>query len=153
MFVTFSSTKTKFLKHKQSVSSSTCNLVTLCLFLFWSLFVLSLTVSCFYDINSHLFIGSHVRGYPHHARHLIFVKCTQKDLFQRGFTAVSRSRSLIMNESWKHALISFVCVVVGLMPLPAGLPPLPNLPNLNLPLPDLSAVSLAGVPPIGTTGK
>ncbi|KAM9349436.1 Golgi reassembly-stacking protein 2-like [Symphorus nematophorus] len=39
----------------------------------------------------------------------------------------------------------------GLMPLPAGLPPLPNLPNLNLPLPDLSAVSLAGAPPVGTT--
>nr|XP_046263860.1 Golgi reassembly-stacking protein 2-like [Scatophagus argus] len=39
----------------------------------------------------------------------------------------------------------------GLMPLPGGLPPLPNLPNLNLPLPDLSAVSLAGPPPIGTT--
>lgn len=43
----------------------------------------------------------------------------------------------------------------GLMPLPAGLPPLPNLPNLNLPLPDLSAVSLAGSstlpPPLGTT--
>nr|XP_020505362.2 Golgi reassembly-stacking protein 2-like [Labrus bergylta] len=32
----------------------------------------------------------------------------------------------------------------GLMPFPAGLPPLPNLPNLNLPLPDLSAVSLPG---------
>uniref|UniRef100_A0A3Q2PUW1 Golgi reassembly stacking protein 2 n=1 Tax=Fundulus heteroclitus TaxID=8078 RepID=A0A3Q2PUW1_FUNHE len=32
----------------------------------------------------------------------------------------------------------------GLMPLPGGLPPLPNLPNLNLPLPDLSGVSLAG---------
>ncbi|XP_054889749.1 Golgi reassembly-stacking protein 2-like isoform X2 [Poeciliopsis prolifica] len=30
----------------------------------------------------------------------------------------------------------------GLPPLPGGLPPLPNLPNLNLPLPDLSAVSL-----------
>ncbi|XP_076600636.1 Golgi reassembly-stacking protein 2-like [Chaetodon auriga] len=39
----------------------------------------------------------------------------------------------------------------GLMPLPGGLPPLPNLPNLNLPLPDLSAVSLAGPPPVGTT--
>lgn len=43
----------------------------------------------------------------------------------------------------------------GLMPLPGGLPPLPNLPNLNLPLPDLSAVSLAGSstlpPPAGTT--
>ncbi|XP_040910364.1 Golgi reassembly-stacking protein 2-like [Toxotes jaculatrix] len=43
----------------------------------------------------------------------------------------------------------------GLMPLPGGLPPLPNLPNLNLPLPDLSAVSLAGSstlpPPVGTT--
>lgn len=42
----------------------------------------------------------------------------------------------------------------GLMPLPGGLPPLPNLPNLNLPLPDLSAVSLAGtcaLPPVGTT--
>ncbi|XP_068594134.1 Golgi reassembly-stacking protein 2-like [Cebidichthys violaceus] len=40
----------------------------------------------------------------------------------------------------------------GLMPLPAGLPPLPNLPNLNLPLPDLSAVSLAGtLPSVGTT--
>lgn len=46
-----------------------------------------------------------------------------------------------------------VCVVAGLMPLPGGLPPLPNLPNLNLPLPDLSAVSLAGPPPVGTTGK
>ncbi|XP_043989146.1 Golgi reassembly-stacking protein 2-like isoform X2 [Gambusia affinis] len=31
----------------------------------------------------------------------------------------------------------------GLMPLPGGLPPLPNLPNLNLPLPDLGAISLA----------
>ncbi|XP_029929677.1 Golgi reassembly-stacking protein 2-like [Myripristis murdjan] len=43
----------------------------------------------------------------------------------------------------------------GLMPLPAGLPPLPNLPNLNLALPDLSAVSLPGIsslpPPAGTT--
>ncbi|XP_074544005.1 Golgi reassembly-stacking protein 2-like [Halichoeres trimaculatus] len=42
----------------------------------------------------------------------------------------------------------------GLMPLPAGLPPLPNLPNLNLPLPDLSAVSLSGgtlPPPVGST--
>ncbi|GLD75420.1 Golgi reassembly-stacking protein 2-like protein [Lates japonicus] len=42
----------------------------------------------------------------------------------------------------------------GLMPLPGGLPPLPNLPNLNLPLPDLSAVPLAGTstlpPPVGT---
>ncbi|KAM7401165.1 hypothetical protein PAMA_005385 [Pampus argenteus] len=44
----------------------------------------------------------------------------------------------------------------GLMPLPAGLPPLPNLPNLNLPLPDLSAMSLAGTGPLqhsaGMTG-
>ncbi|KAG7227323.1 hypothetical protein INR49_000327 [Caranx melampygus] len=42
----------------------------------------------------------------------------------------------------------------GLMPLPGGLPPLPNLPNLNLPLPDLSAVQLAGtgtLPAPGTT--
>ncbi|TDH06177.1 hypothetical protein EPR50_G00129460 [Perca flavescens] len=39
----------------------------------------------------------------------------------------------------------------GLMSLPGGLPPLPNLPNLNLPLPDLSAVSLAGTLPVGTT--
>ncbi|XP_038574538.1 Golgi reassembly-stacking protein 2 [Micropterus salmoides] len=43
----------------------------------------------------------------------------------------------------------------GLMPLPGGLPPLPNLPNLNLPLPDLSAMSLAGTrtlpPPLGTS--
>ncbi|KAM6918450.1 Golgi reassembly-stacking protein 2-like [Xenentodon cancila] len=42
----------------------------------------------------------------------------------------------------------------GLMPIPGGLPPLPNLPNLNLPLPDLSAVSLAGastLPAAGTT--
>ncbi|KAM4727812.1 Golgi reassembly-stacking protein 2-like [Anableps anableps] len=38
----------------------------------------------------------------------------------------------------------------GLMPLPGGLPPLPNLPNLNLPLPDLSAVSLAGASSIAT---
>ncbi|TWW72914.1 Golgi reassembly-stacking protein 2 [Takifugu flavidus] len=37
----------------------------------------------------------------------------------------------------------------GLMPLAGGLPPLPNLPNLNLPLPDLSSVSL----PVGSTGK
>lgn len=37
----------------------------------------------------------------------------------------------------------------GLMPLPGGLPPLPNLPNLNLPLPDLSAVSQPGTLPIG----
>ncbi|XP_041936503.1 Golgi reassembly-stacking protein 2 isoform X2 [Alosa sapidissima] len=42
----------------------------------------------------------------------------------------------------------------GLMPLPAGLPPLPNLPNLpnlNIPLPDLSGVSLPGIsgmPPV-----
>lgn len=41
------------------------------------------------------------------------------------------------------------------MPLPGGLPPLPNIPNLNLPLPDLSAVSLAGgtLPGGGTTGR
>lgn len=43
----------------------------------------------------------------------------------------------------------------GFMPLPGGLPPLPNLPNLNLPLPDLSAVSLTGTsalpPPAGMT--
>ncbi|XP_037643757.1 Golgi reassembly-stacking protein 2-like isoform X1 [Sebastes umbrosus] len=38
----------------------------------------------------------------------------------------------------------------GLLPLPAGLPPLPNLANLNLPLPDLSAMSLAGTLPPGT---
>lgn len=47
----------------------------------------------------------------------------------------------------------FVGIIVGLMPLPGGLPPLPNLPNLNLPLPDLSAMSLSGPPPVGTTGK
>lgn len=47
----------------------------------------------------------------------------------------------------------FVCIILGLMPLPGGLPPLPNLPNLNLPLPDLSAVSLSGPSPVGTTGK
>ncbi|XP_036396765.1 Golgi reassembly-stacking protein 2-like isoform X2 [Megalops cyprinoides] len=41
----------------------------------------------------------------------------------------------------------------GLMPLPGGLPPLPNLPNLpnlNVPLPDLSTMSLpsiSGLPP------
>ncbi|XP_060723431.1 Golgi reassembly-stacking protein 2 [Tachysurus vachellii] len=45
----------------------------------------------------------------------------------------------------------------GFMPLPAGLPPLPNLPNLpnlNIPLPDLSGVSLTGIPglPPSTTG-
>ncbi|XP_028327913.1 Golgi reassembly-stacking protein 2-like isoform X2 [Gouania willdenowi] len=38
--------------------------------------------------------------------------------------------------------------IPGFMPLPAGLPPLPHLPNLNLnlnlPLPDLSAMSLSG---------
>ncbi|XP_077412561.1 Golgi reassembly-stacking protein 2 isoform X2 [Vanacampus margaritifer] len=42
----------------------------------------------------------------------------------------------------------------GLMPLPSGLPPLPNLPNLNLPLPDLGAISLAGtgtLMPAGST--
>lgn len=36
----------------------------------------------------------------------------------------------------------------GLMPLPSGLPPFPNLanlPNFNLPLPDLSTVALAGI--------
>ncbi|KAF3699017.1 Golgi reassembly-stacking protein 2 [Channa argus] len=36
----------------------------------------------------------------------------------------------------------------GLMSLPGGLPPIPNLPNLNLPLPHLSAVSLAGANPL-----
>ncbi|MEQ2291865.1 hypothetical protein AMECASPLE_017252 [Ameca splendens] len=48
-----------------------------------------------------------------------------------------------------------VASILGLMPLPGGLPPLPNLPNLNLPLPDLGAVSLAGTSSIpsaaGTT--
>lgn len=39
----------------------------------------------------------------------------------------------------------------GLMPLPGGLAPLPNLPNLNLPLPDLSAVSLAATGSIPST--
>uniref|UniRef100_M4AAS6 Golgi reassembly stacking protein 2 n=1 Tax=Xiphophorus maculatus TaxID=8083 RepID=M4AAS6_XIPMA len=50
-----------------------------------------------------------------------------------------------------------MCPSSGLMPLPGGLPPLPNLPNLNLPLPDLSAVSLATSSSIptaaGTTGE
>lgn len=46
-------------------------------------------------------------------------------------------------------LALFVRVTTGLMPLAGGLPPLPNLPNLNLPLPDLSSVSL----PVGSTGK
>lgn len=46
-------------------------------------------------------------------------------------------------------LASFVRVITGLMPLAGGLPPLPNLPNLNLPLPDLSSMSLPG----GSTGK
>lgn len=46
----------------------------------------------------------------------------------------------------------FSVTVPGLMPLPSGLAPLPNLPNLNLPLPDLSAVSLAGPPAVGNTG-
>uniref|UniRef100_G3PHU4 PDZ GRASP-type domain-containing protein n=1 Tax=Gasterosteus aculeatus aculeatus TaxID=481459 RepID=G3PHU4_GASAC len=41
----------------------------------------------------------------------------------------------------------------GLLPLPGGLPPLPNLPNLNLPLPDLSAMSLAGGGALGSTGS
>lgn len=50
-------------------------------------------------------------------------------------------------------IASYVCLFVGLMPLPGGLPPLPNLPNLNLPLPHLSAVSLPGQLPVGTTGK
>lgn len=49
---------------------------------------------------------------------------------------------------------SSAATLPGLMPLPAGLPPL--LPNLNLPLPDLGAVSLAGsssLPQaVGTTG-
>lgn len=47
--------------------------------------------------------------------------------------------------------------IPGLMPLPAGLPVLPNLqnlPNLNIPLPNLSGVTLAGIPglPPSTTG-
>lgn len=46
-------------------------------------------------------------------------------------------------------LYTRLCVGLGLMPLAGGLPPLPNLPNLNLPLPDLSSVSL----PVGSTGK
>lgn len=54
-----------------------------------------------------------------------------------------------MNMMW--------CMLPGLMPIPGGLPPLPNLPNLNLPLPDLSAVSLAGTGTLsaaaGTTGE
>ncbi|XP_036401080.1 Golgi reassembly-stacking protein 2 isoform X1 [Megalops cyprinoides] len=42
----------------------------------------------------------------------------------------------------------------GLLPLSGGLPPLPTLPNLNIPLPDLSAVSLSGIGglPPSTTG-
>ncbi|XP_054656894.1 Golgi reassembly-stacking protein 2-like isoform X2 [Dunckerocampus dactyliophorus] len=41
----------------------------------------------------------------------------------------------------------------GLMPLPGGLPPLPNLPNLNLPLPDLGAISLAGSSSLAAAGS
>ncbi|XP_061791027.1 Golgi reassembly-stacking protein 2-like [Nerophis lumbriciformis] len=41
----------------------------------------------------------------------------------------------------------------GLMPLPGGLPPLPNLPNLNLPLPDLSALSLAASSSLAAPGS
>ncbi|XP_029559078.1 Golgi reassembly-stacking protein 2 isoform X2 [Salmo trutta] len=40
----------------------------------------------------------------------------------------------------------------GLMSLPGGLPPLPNLPNLNFTLPDFGTVSLpgiGGIPPAG----
>lgn len=40
---------------------------------------------------------------------------------------------------------------VGLMPLSGGLPPLPNLPNLNLPLPDLGSMSVPAAA-AGTTG-
>ncbi|CAB1346615.1 unnamed protein product [Coregonus sp. 'balchen'] len=36
----------------------------------------------------------------------------------------------------------------GLMSLPGGLPPLPNLPNLNFTLPDFGTVSLPGFPPL-----
>nr|XP_020479755.1 Golgi reassembly-stacking protein 2-like [Monopterus albus] len=48
------------------------------------------------------------------------------------------------------ASISFnpATAIPGLMPFPGGLPPLPNLSNLNLHLPDLSAVSLAGTSPL-----
>nr|XP_057925307.1 Golgi reassembly-stacking protein 2-like isoform X2 [Doryrhamphus excisus] len=41
----------------------------------------------------------------------------------------------------------------GLMPLPGGLPPLPNLPNLNLPLPDLGTISLAGSSSLAAGGS
>ncbi|KAJ8416849.1 hypothetical protein AAFF_G00327270 [Aldrovandia affinis] len=41
--------------------------------------------------------------------------------------------------------INPVTTLSGLMSLPGGLPPLHNLQNLNISLPDLSAVSLAGI--------
>lgn len=53
------------------------------------------------------------------------------------------------SKCWQTFTLHCLCVVIGLMPLAGGLPPLPNLPNLNLPLPDLSSVSL----PVGSTGK
>uniref|UniRef100_UPI0037E81ABD Golgi reassembly-stacking protein 2-like n=1 Tax=Semicossyphus pulcher TaxID=241346 RepID=UPI0037E81ABD len=41
----------------------------------------------------------------------------------------------------------------GLMPLPGGLPPLPNLPNLNITLPDVGrALQHAGLPPLSLPG-
>ncbi|XP_037537990.1 Golgi reassembly-stacking protein 2 [Nematolebias whitei] len=40
------------------------------------------------------------------------------------------------------ATFSPASTVPGLMPLSGGLPPLPNLPNLNLPLPDLGSSSV-----------
>lgn len=65
---------------------------------------------------------------------------------------------ICLNILYIHHLITppycmIVIVIVGLMPLTGGLPPLPNLPNLNLPLPDLSGVSLPGGLPVGATGN
>ncbi|KAM3861980.1 Golgi reassembly-stacking protein 2-like [Diretmus argenteus] len=43
------------------------------------------------------------------------------------------------------ASVNLSTTLPGVMPLPRGLPPLPNIPNLNISLPDLGQVSLPGL--------
>ncbi|XP_077470936.1 Golgi reassembly-stacking protein 2-like isoform X2 [Stigmatopora argus] len=66
------------------------------------------------------------------------------------------NQSLSPLASFNSATASFnaATTLPGLVPRTCGLPPLPNLPNLNLPIPDLSTISLAGTGtamPGGTT--
>ncbi|XP_077579988.1 Golgi reassembly-stacking protein 2-like isoform X2 [Stigmatopora nigra] len=68
--------------------------------------------------------------------------------------ASNQSLSPLASLNSSTASFNAATTLPGLVPRTCGLPALPNLPNLNLPIPDLSTISLAGTGtamPGGTT--